>query len=93
VLEQKHPHEPHWYLGALGVEPDRQGNGVGTALLEEILAICDRECEGAYLEASRPESARLYERLGFEHQEVLEPSSIGVGGPRLYLMYRPRRKA
>ena len=27
------PHEPHFYLSALGVDPTRQGTGIGTALL------------------------------------------------------------
>jgi GNAT superfamily N-acetyltransferase len=91
LLEARHPREPHWYLGALGVEPLHQGRGVGTALLEDALARCDAAGEGAYLEASRPESARLYERVGFECQELLVPSTLGIEGPDLYLMYRPAR--
>ena len=88
LLESRHPTEPHWYLGALGVLPDRQGRGVGTALLESALARCDDRGEGVYLEASRPESARLYERVGFSCRELLVPATVGVDGPALYLMYR-----
>ena len=92
LLETRHPREPHWYLGALGVDPDRQGCGIGTALLEAALARCDERGEGAYLEASRPESARLYERVGFSCRELLVPAAVGVDGPELYLMYRAGRR-
>jgi ribosomal protein S18 acetylase RimI-like enzyme len=93
LLEHKHPREPHWYLGALGVEPAHQGSGVGTALLEAMLERCDRDLATVYLEASRPESARLYARLGFETREYFEPKHVGIDGPGLYLMYRPRSRS
>jgi ribosomal protein S18 acetylase RimI-like enzyme len=88
LLERRHPKEAHWYLGAIGVDPDGQGRGVGTTLLEEMLARSDARREGVYLEASRPESARLYARVGFDLVELLDPAAVGIEGPHLYLMYR-----
>ena len=32
-VEQKHPKEPHWYLGVLGTRQSDQGHGIGSALL------------------------------------------------------------
>jgi GNAT superfamily N-acetyltransferase len=93
LLERRHPKESHWYLGALGVEPDHQGQGIGTSLLQEMLVVCDAKRQGAYLEASRPESARLYGRLGFDLVELLDPTMVGIDGPELYLMYRKGRAA
>jgi GNAT superfamily N-acetyltransferase len=93
LLEQRHPKEAHWYLGAIGVDPGVQRRGVGTALLEEMLLRCDTRREGVYLEASRPESARLYARVGFDLVERLDPASEGIEGPELYLMYRRWRAA
>jgi ribosomal protein S18 acetylase RimI-like enzyme len=61
-----HPREPHWYLPLIGVEPYRQGQGLGGALMQHVLSVCDREALPAYLESTNPENARLYERLGFE---------------------------
>ncbi len=89
MLEARHPVAPHWYLGAIGTEPSRQRQGHATALLEKVLAVCDETGVGAYLEASRPDSARLYERVGFEHREHFDPKSAGLEGPDLYLMFRP----
>src|ERR671918_1695790 len=50
ALEEAHPVEPHWYLAALGVDPDAQGQGVGAALMRAGLDRCDDEGAHAYLE-------------------------------------------
>lgn len=36
-----HPKEPHWYFPLLGVDPLHQGKGLGSALLQHTLAVCD----------------------------------------------------
>jgi ribosomal protein S18 acetylase RimI-like enzyme len=36
-VEKHHPDEPHWYLPFVGVRPDRQGHGIGSALLRPVL--------------------------------------------------------
>ncbi len=61
-----HPHQPHWYLPLIGIDPTRRGAGLGSALLAHALAICDRQNMPAYLEATSARSARLYQRHGFE---------------------------
>jgi ribosomal protein S18 acetylase RimI-like enzyme len=33
AIEKKHPAEPHWYLSVLGVDPDKQGQGIGLSLI------------------------------------------------------------
>ena len=60
-----HPKEPYWYLPLIGVDPARQGKGLGGALLRHQLAICDRDGAPAYLESSNPRNISLYERHGF----------------------------
>jgi GNAT superfamily N-acetyltransferase len=43
-LERRHPRAPkHWYLHYIGVEPRRQGHGLGAALLAPVLELCDGE--------------------------------------------------
>ena len=59
------PAEPHWHLAAVGVVPDRRGNGVGARLLAPMLARCDRLGLPAYLESSNPRNLGFYRRLGF----------------------------
>jgi ribosomal protein S18 acetylase RimI-like enzyme len=61
-----HPHEPHWYLPLIGVDPAQQGKGYGDALMAHALARCDREGVLAYLESSNPRNISLYRRHGFE---------------------------
>lgn len=46
----------HEYLWMIGVAPERQGEGLGTALVRSVLDRCDREGLPAYLEASNADS-------------------------------------
>ena len=69
VLEQMgsfHPTEPHWYLPLIGVDPCKQGQGVGAALMRRALARCDRDICPVYLEATHPRNVSFYERFGFK---------------------------
>ncbi|HEY0437038.1 MAG TPA: GNAT family N-acetyltransferase, partial [Phenylobacterium sp.] len=38
LMDSFHPKEPHWYLSMIGVDPSRQGRGLGSALLKHTLA-------------------------------------------------------
>ncbi len=82
-----HPHEPHWYLSMLGVDPACQGRGLGSALLKAGLARCDAEGLPAYLESSNPKNVPLYERFGFEVLGRIAPGDF----PGLTPMLRPAR--
>jgi GNAT superfamily N-acetyltransferase len=78
----------HEYLWMIGVAPGRQGEGLGTALIEAVLDRCDREGLPAYLEASSARSRKLYERLGFEPAgKVLDLPD----GPAMWPMWREPR--
>jgi GNAT superfamily N-acetyltransferase len=87
-LERHHPKPGHWYLQYLGVEPRRQGRGLGGALLAPVLARCDAEGVPAYLEASTERNRALYERNGFTLTGVFEMP--GRGGPPVREMWRAR---
>ncbi|MCX4988529.1 MULTISPECIES: N-acetyltransferase [unclassified Streptomyces] len=78
----------HAYLWMIGVAPERQGEGLGSALIESVLERCDREGLAAYLEASNDRSRALYERLGF----VLSGRPLDLpDGPRMWPMWRDPR--
>ncbi|MEU5678281.1 GNAT family N-acetyltransferase [Streptomyces rochei] len=90
LTEDIHPSGPaHAYLWMIGVAPERQGEGLGTALIASVLDRCDRDGLPAYLEASSERSKGLYERLGFACTgRVLHLPD----GPRMWPMWRePRR--
>ena len=64
-LHHQYAPQPHWYLSAIGVKPDRQGQGLGGALMLPILARADARALPCYLETHRESNVRLYEKHGF----------------------------
>jgi ribosomal protein S18 acetylase RimI-like enzyme len=84
AMEAHHPSEPHQYLWFLAVDPKCQGRGIGSALLTHVLARCDRTSTPAYLEATSPQNARLYERHGFDVVATINEH----GGAPLWAMWR-----
>jgi len=82
-----HPREePHWYLAIIGVDPARQGYGVGAALLRSRLRRCDQEGLPAYLESSNRENVPLYQHFGFHVTGTL---GLPEGAPVVNTMWRP----
>lgn len=75
-IEKRHPTEPHYYLATLCTDPPRQGKGVGGALLAPVLARCDEQGIGAYLESSKDRNVPYYRRFGFD---VTEEIAVGDG--------------
>ncbi|MFF4353331.1 GNAT family N-acetyltransferase [Streptomyces sp. NPDC001530] len=78
----------HEYLWMIAVTPERQGEGLGTALIQSVLDRCDDEGLPAYLEASNARSRKLYERLGFDL--VGRPLDL-PDGPQMWPMWREPR--
>jgi ribosomal protein S18 acetylase RimI-like enzyme len=76
---------PHYYVRDVGVLPEMQGLGLGSALMGPTIERCDRQDLSAYLEASSERSAALYERLGFRPLRELRVGD----SPPLWLMLRP----
>ena len=80
--ERRHHHapRPHYYLSALGVDPERQGEGIGSALTAPVLRKADDEQLIAYLETASARAVLLYERLGFRVVEELTLPNTDVHG-------------
>jgi len=87
-VDSLHPKEPHWYLATLGTAPERQGQGVGAALLQPVLDRADADGMPAYLESSKERNVPFYARFGFEVVEELHSKS---GGPPMWRMWREPR--
>jgi ribosomal protein S18 acetylase RimI-like enzyme len=87
-LDKWHPAEPHWYLPMIGVDPAKQGNGYGSALLKHSIERCDGENKLAYLESSSPKNIPLYQRHGFESLGTIQ---VGSSPPLFPMVRKPRR--
>jgi len=85
TVETLHPHEPHWYLASLGTAVERQGKGVGGALMRPVLEHCDAEGLPCYLESSKERNVPFYRRHGFE---VVQEVPLPGGGPLIWTMWR-----
>ncbi len=88
AIEAKHPHDDHYYLPLVGIAPEWQGRGFGSALLRPMVERCDRDGVPAYLEATSPRSRALYERQGFAVVEELRVKD----SPPLWRMWRTPRQ-
>ena len=68
-VERKHkelaPHK-HWYLAVLAVDPQHQGKGYGSKLLNEMLSNIDEEGLPCYVETEGEKNASMYQHFGFE---------------------------
>ena len=86
ALEGRYPAAvPHQHLAILAVRPGRQGHRTGTTLLAARHATLDTEGIPAFLQASSPDSRRLYLRHGYtDYGHRIELP----GGPALYPMWR-----
>ncbi|MFF5986376.1 ribosomal protein S18-alanine N-acetyltransferase [Prauserella flavalba] len=78
----------------IGVLPDKQGHGIGTALLEALLTRADELAAPVFLEVrtDNDSAIRLYEKHGFSRvglrKRYYQPS-----GADAYTMTRPVRRA
>jgi GNAT superfamily N-acetyltransferase len=85
-LEARHPTgTQHHYLAILAVRPGRQGQGLGTALLQAHHVTLDAGGTSAYLAASDLRTRRLYLRHGYtDHGSPIQLP----GGPQMYPLLR-----
>ncbi|MEW9549857.1 GNAT family N-acetyltransferase [Nonomuraea sp. NPDC050783] len=83
LFARHRPAEPHHYLAFLAVHPDRQDQGLGSALLRHQHGRLDGGA--AYLEASSTGSRDLYARHGYR---VREPFAL-PDGTMYWPMWRP----
>jgi ribosomal protein S18 acetylase RimI-like enzyme len=56
---------PHYYLWGLAIDPSHKRTGIGTALMQPIIAKADAEKKPIYLETHNEKNVAYYQRLGF----------------------------
>jgi len=92
VLADRHRQDApfeHWYLWLLGVDPPRQGQGLGSALVRPVLKRADGEGVRCYLDTTLERNLTFYRRHGFD---VVHAGAFPKGGPRFWTLLRePRR--
>lgn len=88
ALAQHHPAigAHHHHLAMIGVRPDRQGQGLGTALLQAHHDLLDRTGLPAYLEAASLSTRGVYLRRGYADHGA-RPMRLPDGTP-MYPMVR-----
>jgi GNAT superfamily N-acetyltransferase len=80
-------HEPHYYLGILGTDPEFQRTGAGSAVLAPVLERCDTEGLHAYLETQKETNIAYYARHRFEVVQKIE----ATGCPPIWTLLRAPR--
>src|SRR5207245_61115 len=78
------PEQPHWHLGVLGVRPDLQRRGLGSAVCAPMLSRADDECMPVLLETATPSNLPFYTRLGFGVRQRTDLPD----GPKVWTMWR-----
>lgn len=87
VVSRRHPRTPHDHLLVLGVAPDRQGAGLGTALLADWLS---RPWNAPSYLLATDAMAGLAHRLGY--RAVGQPIRPQPGAPALRPMWRAENR-
>lgn len=74
------PSAPHHYLVMIGVNPEVQGRGIGTAMLLHLLQVvhADNKSHGIALDTENKENVNLYLRRGFalRHEEYINALAV-----------------
>jgi ribosomal protein S18 acetylase RimI-like enzyme len=86
AIEKVHPHEEHWYLALLVVDPSVQRLGIGGLLQQPMLEQADSSALDCYLETQNEANLAYYRRFGYEVDRQLHPVRKG---PPLWTMRRP----
>jgi ribosomal protein S18 acetylase RimI-like enzyme len=90
TLHKKYAAAPHWYLWGLGVDPAKQGRGVGGALLRPVLERADRAGQICYLETQNEVNLHFYRKYGFE---VAGGGVVPRGNLQVWAMVRQPKAA
>lgn len=63
MIKANHPKYPIAYLWFIGVNPQLQGKGVGSAFIQEVIKECERKKRPIYLETSMEKNLPFYKMI------------------------------
>lgn len=86
IRKEKAP-GPLWYLAILGVDPPRQGRGIGGELMAPVLDRADADGRDCYLDTMKERNVAFYKKHGFD---VIVEDTF-AHGPRFWSMLRRPR--
>jgi predicted N-acetyltransferase YhbS len=86
VWDHHDPREPHWHLGPVGVLPELQGSGIGTALMRRFCHEVDARQAAAFLETDQSSNVRFYKSFDFHLVD-----EVDIFGVKNYFMWRSRK--
>ncbi|MGB4399445.1 MAG: GNAT family N-acetyltransferase, partial [Daejeonella sp.] len=74
AIKKIQPDTPMYYLWFIGVDPDSQGTGIGTQLMNEVIEDSQVQSRPIYLETSTQRNLPWYKKFGFDIYEDLDLS-------------------
>jgi ribosomal protein S18 acetylase RimI-like enzyme len=76
---------PHWYLWAIAVDGSCRRQGIGTALMQPVMAPATAAGAPCYLETHQERNVRFYESNGYH---VVQKGTVPGYGLRVWAMLR-----
>ena len=86
AIDAARPSTPYWYLAVLATRPDRQCEGLATAVMAHVLERADGDGIDCCLETSNTDNRNFYERRGFTEASAVH---IASGPPTWWLRRAP----
>ncbi len=84
-LRERYMPAGSWYLNLLGVDPEAQRTGVGSALLRDMWTRLDAEGAATYLETAKAANVPYYLKQGCE---IVHEGVLPDGGPEYWCFLR-----
>ncbi|MBW2269302.1 MAG: GNAT family N-acetyltransferase [Deltaproteobacteria bacterium] len=84
-LGPRKPKGAYYYLFAIAVRRQHQGEGIGHELMVPTMRRIDEEGASAYIESSNAKNLSFYRRFGFE---VTDEVQLAPDGPSMWTLWR-----
>lgn len=80
------PSSPHFYINSLSVNPQNQGQGIGSAIIKQIHQMSEQHPEscGVALDTQTEENVAYYQRFGYSISNIVELETV-----KNWFMFRP----